>query len=62
MRDTACVRDDIIRLLRGEKNYSGMVSIEIDGYFFSAAEVALPDNEGNCEVFRIAVISYQKQE
>lgn len=58
---TSTIRDMITRALKNTKNLAGMVKEDIDGYYFSAAETALLDKDGNCEVFRIIVIKYNRK-
>lgn len=61
MDNSAFIRDTIIQNLKNEQDFDGMVSTEIDGNYFSAADIALPDSDGNCEVYRIAVIKHNQQ-
>ena len=61
MDNSAFIRDTILNNLRNERDFDGMTATELNGYHFSAADIALPDNDGNCEVYRIAVIKHNQQ-
>ena len=52
------LRDRILLCLKKEKDFSGIVSANIDGYFCSAADIAVPDSDGNIGVFRLAVVKH----
>jgi len=48
------LRDTIIRDLKQE--YSGITTAEINGAFFSGADISIPQKQGDCKSFRIVVI------
>ena len=48
------LRDTIIRDLR--QGYDGLTVAEINGTFFSAADIAIPEKQGDSKAFRIVVI------
>ena len=50
------LRDTIIRDLK--QGYEGLTVAEINGTFFSAADIALPQKRGECKSFRIVVIPH----
>lgn len=60
MNNLAFIRDTIIHALKREQEFNGMVSAELDGFLFSVADIALPDTDGNCEVYRIVVIKHSQ--
>lgn len=60
MDNSAFIRNTIIQNLKKEKDFDGMVAAELNGFHFSAADIALLDNDGNCEVYRIAVIKHNQ--
>jgi len=55
------LRDKIVELLKRERGYERAAAAEIDGIFFAAAELAVPDGGGNHQVFRISVVPYERQ-
>jgi len=54
------LRDRILQNLKYEKEFFGMVNANINGYYFSAADIALPTPNGTLIVFRIAVIKHKQ--
>lgn len=58
MNNAKVIRDKVIRLLKKEEGFSGLVSAEIDGCKSAAADIAVPRKDGACDVYRIAVVSH----
>ena len=58
MKSPAFIRDRVIAILEKEEGFNGMVAAEINGCVCSAADIALPDENGDSEVFRIAVVPH----
>ena len=58
MVNAGLIRDRVVRLLKNEKDFNGLVSAEINGCFSAAADIALPGKDGDCDVFRIAVVPH----
>lgn len=58
MNNTNYVRDTILQKLRLNDSFNGMVTAEINGFNFSAADIAILGNDGRSEVYRISVIKY----
>ena len=54
------IRDTILSLLKKEQSFGSMVAAEINGCLISAADIALPNGTGTCEVFRIAVVPHAR--
>ena len=52
------LRDKIVRNLKNDKEFSGMASADVNGNYFSAADVALPSGNDNGDIFRIAVVKH----
>jgi len=48
------LRDTIIRDLR--QGYDGLTVAEINGSFFSGADISIPQKQGDCKSFRIVII------
>ena len=61
MKKTEVIRDAIIELLKKQKNFVGAASYNVDGNFFSAVDIIVPDDGGTFEVIRIAVVSHKPQ-
>lgn len=60
MDNSSFIRDTIVDNLKRDENFDGMVSSELNGFNFSATDIAVPDTDGNCEVYRIAVIKHRQ--
>ena len=61
--NTSTLRDTILKDLKREKGFKDMVSTNIDGFHFSAADIALPNVNGDtADVYRISVIKYAANE
>lgn len=58
MNNAIFIRDRIVRLLKSEKDFNGSVTAEINGCFSAALDLALPDDNGNFEVYKIAVVPH----
>jgi len=61
LRDTFFIRDAIIKLLKKKKEFNTMAAAEINGFNFSAADIALSDGQEGYETYRIVVISYKRK-
>lgn len=61
MDNSAIIRDIVIQNLKREQDFDSIVSAVINGNYFSAADIAIPDSNGNCEVYRMIVIKHNKQ-
>lgn len=59
MNSSSLLRDTIVKTLKKEKDFEGMVSVDFDGFYFSAVDITLPDNKGGYEVYRIAVVKHK---
>ena len=59
--ETSTLRNAIIEKLRNEKGFKNIVTANISGSYFSAADIALTDMDGKHEVYRIAVIKHRPQ-
>ena len=55
---TKFIRDTVLRHLHNERNFNGMIIAEINGCNFSAADIALPDSDNRCQVYRLMIIKY----
>jgi len=58
MSKTRFIRSTILRYLKNDRNFDGMVTAEFNGKYFYAADIALPNNENHCQVFRIIVVKH----
>ena len=58
MNNAVLIRDKVVRLLKSEKGFNSLVSVEINGCLSAAADIALPGKDGDCDVFRIAVVPH----
>jgi len=58
MNDAAFIRDRIVRLLKSEKDFRGMVSAETDAYISAAADVVVPCDDGDCDIYRITIVPH----
>lgn len=61
MLKTAFIRDRVVKLLGLDGDFNGMIAAEINGCICFAADIALPDTEGNAEIYRIAVVPHNWQ-
>ena len=61
MENMTLIRNSIVQNLKRERGVAGLAAVEIDGDSFSAVDVALPDENGNYEVYRITVTKHGKQ-
>jgi len=57
-KQTAFIRETVLNCLRRSQDFDGMVVAEIDGTYFSAADIALPDSDNNCQSYRLIVIKH----
>ena len=59
MSSTKFVRNMILRGLRYDRIFSRMATMEINGFNFAAADIALPDSD-NCykKVYRLVIIKH----
>ena len=58
MNDPKFIRDAILKGLKDNQDFGGMVFAEIDGCYFSAADIALPDCDNTAKVFRIVIVKH----
>jgi len=58
MNQSNQIRRSILRHLRTRPAYENMVAAEIDGCNFSAADIALPDADKHCRVYRLIIIKH----
>jgi hypothetical protein len=56
MENTKAVRDLIVKLLKEQEGTKNAVTVEMEHSKFAVVDIALPDKDGNCEVYRIAVV------
>ena len=56
------LRDTILQNLKNDKAFDGMVTVNMNGYFFSAADIALPVEGDEPDVYRIAVVKHGAKE
>ena len=61
MKNAAMIRDKIVCFLKNEADLNGLVAADINGCICSAADIALSEADGSCEVYRIAVVPYNWQ-
>ena len=59
--DVIFIRDTVLKNLKNDRDLNGMVFTEINGNYFSAVDIALPGNDGNPDVYRIAVVKHNQQ-
>ena len=59
--DASNLRDTIIQSLRERKGFEAMAAVDINGFYFKAADVALQSDGGKNTVFRIAVVQHEPQ-
>jgi len=52
--------ETILKGLKNEKGFENLAKTEINGNFFSAADIAVPEENG-IAVYRIAVIPYRRE-
>lgn len=60
--NNSTLRDVITQALKNVKGFEYMIKENIDGNYFSAAEIALPVKNDNYEVFRIAIIKHGQKD
>ncbi|MCL2861426.1 MAG: hypothetical protein FWE22_03345 [Firmicutes bacterium] len=58
MNQTNFIRSTILECLRNNHDFNGIVSAEIDGFNFSAVDIALPDSDNRCQVYRIVIVKH----
>ena len=56
--DTLKLRDTILNELKNKNTFGNMTAAEINGNYFSAADIAFTGTDGKHEVYRIAVIKH----
>jgi len=52
------IRRSALKYLRGRHAYRDMVVAEINGHNFAAADIALPNIDKQCHVYRLIVIKH----
>jgi len=59
--DTLSLRNAILQNLKNQTAFENIVTANINGNYFSAADVALAEKKGEPEVYRIVVIRHNPQ-
>ena len=59
--DASKLRDTIIQGLRDQKTFDRTATADINGNYFSAADIVSANADGRHEVYRIAVIKHNPQ-
>ena len=59
--NTSTIRDIIIQGLKKEKGFGGMAIANMNGNYFSAADIAVLGGGGKNEIYRIAVLKHIPQ-
>jgi len=54
--ELAILRDLIVQKLKGAEELNKVAAAEFDGFDFSAADIAVTDEDGSCDVLRVTVV------
>ena len=60
MDNSIFIRDAILSNLKKERDFDGMIAAELNGTYFAAADIALPNVNGSCKAYRIVVIKHNQ--
>jgi len=52
------IRNEIIKNFKINRDFDDMLTAEIDGHNFSAADIAFPDSANYCQVYRLIIIKH----
>ena len=58
MNQSKHIRDAVLKHLKMEREFNGMITAEIDGCNFAAADIAFPGTENRRQVYRLIIIKH----
>jgi len=61
MDNSKYILDTILKNLCNEKDFDGMMTEEFFDFCVAVADIGIPDNDGNLEVYRIMVTKQEKE-
>ncbi len=60
MNELRTMRDKVVESLKKEEGFESMTVAKVNGFYFAAADVAVPDEKGRIKEYRIGVVSKSK--
>ncbi len=60
MNELRTMRDKIVESLKKEDGFQSMTVANVNGFYFAAADIAVPDANGEVKEYRIGVVSVSR--